>query len=160
MKTLFIARHSHAAGGSTQITDFQRPLTPHGEEEARATANHLGELQPSPTLILSSSAQRAQATARILHVAAPDAHLCLDDSLYGADPATWIQQLQDLDDAIQAVLLVGHNPGLEHLVQELTGTRGGFLPSTLAHLQLLIDSWHEVAAEGSGQVIQVWSPGH
>lgn len=159
MKTLFIVRHGRAAGGNALVTDAQRVLTPRGENEVRATADHLGGLEPAPDLILSSAAERARATAGFLHAAAPDANLQVDKDLYGADPALWIQHLQAQEDQVAAVLLVGHNPGLELLIQELTGTRAGLLPATLAHVHLQVATWQEVAADGAGRLVAIWTPG-
>ncbi len=158
MKTLFMVRHGHAAGGNALVTDARRELTPRGAAEARLVADHLGELQPAPVIILSSAAERARGTAEILRAGAEDADLRLEAELYGADPATWIQHLQALGDQVAAVLLVGHNPGLELLATELTGARVGFLPATLAHIQLQITSWQDLVADGTGRLIQIWTP--
>ena len=159
MKTVFIVRHGQAAGGNAMVTDAQRLLTPRGEYEVRAAADHLHSLAPAPAVILSSTAERARATAGIFHAAAPHADLMVEEDLYGADPALWIRHLQAQEDHVKAVLLVGHTPGLEILVQELTGSRAGFLPATLAQVQLQVSTWPEVAADGSGRLIAVWAPG-
>jgi len=159
MKTIFIVRHGHAAGGNALVTDAQRLLTPRGEDEVRATAHRLRDMEPAPAVILASAAERARASAGILLAAVPEADLRVEVDLYGADPALWIQHLQGQQDQVAAVLLVGHNPGLELLVQELTGSRTGFLPAALAHVDLPVTTWREVAANGVGRLVAVRTPG-
>ena len=65
MKTLYIIRH----GDSPFIQgakDFERPLSEMGRYDAINIGLHLSEDYPSPSYILSSAAQRAITTARII----------------------------------------------------------------------------------------------
>ena len=65
MKQLYIIRHGDSPfikGGD----DFERPLSEMGKYDAINIGLHLSEDYPIPSYILSSSAKRAIATARII----------------------------------------------------------------------------------------------
>lgn len=158
MKGLLILRHAHAEGSHALLSDEQRPLSKRGQSEARQVANRLALIQPAPQIVLASSAARAGATAKAAHRKLPSADLQLLDALYCAGPEAWMEQIRALDDAVDMALLVGHNPGLEILVGSLTGATAGFRPATLAHVELPVESWSQVAADGSSRLVQVWCP--
>jgi phosphohistidine phosphatase len=71
-----------------------------------------------------------------------------------------------LDEAVKAPLIVGHNPGLEELIAELTrddheGYRrrvaGKFPTGALAIVELPARRWAEVAP-GSGEIVELILP--
>jgi phosphohistidine phosphatase len=55
------------------------------------------------------------------------------------------------------VLVVGHNPGLEELVEQLTGEHHDLPTAALVHITLAIDDWSEVSA-GTGSIVDAWRP--
>ena len=58
----------------------------------------------------------------------------MDERLYGASDQELIQVVRELPDSLRAVLLVGHNPGLEELVGVLTGVSYPMKTSSIAVL--------------------------
>ena len=158
MKTLLILRHAHAAGVTSFTADADRPLSERGRCEALSVARHVAKIVPPLTMILSSTALRAGDTARAIQNALPRANLRLAPDLYGADPTTWIQRLQTLPRVVETALIVGHNPGLELLVEGLTGAHAGLSPATLAHLELAVDDWRDLWADGSALQVEIRPP--
>ncbi len=78
--------------------------------------------------------------------------------LYAAAPATYVEVLARLDDRFQRILLVGHNPGLEALVDELTGSPQHLPTAGLAHVEAPISAWRELALDTECDLIGVWRP--
>jgi phosphohistidine phosphatase len=86
--------------------------------------------------------------------------------LYGASEAMLLELVRALDEAVKAPLIVGHNPGLEQLIAELTrddgkGLRrrvaGKFPTGALAIVELSARHWAEVAP-GSGEIVELIVP--
>jgi phosphohistidine phosphatase SixA len=57
-------------------------------------------------------------------------------SLCAAGPPAYIDALHDLSDDYVRVLIIGHNPGLEELVEMLTGEIHLMPTCSLVHVQL------------------------
>ena len=74
-----------------------------------------------PSLILTSTAVRARATARLVADALgyPREFLHSDRMLYHADPQDILAALAEQDDSFAHILAVGHNPGFTELAQRL-----------------------------------------
>ncbi len=158
MKTLLILRHAHAEVGGAFRPDSQRPLSRRGQEEAGVVAQRLAAWKPQPALFLVSTAERARSTAEAVHRMLPEAQVVLEGDLYGADPETWLHHIQTADEAVDTILLVGHNPGLEILVSMLAGRMTGFRPATLAQVNLAATTWPEVRLDGSSHLVEVVMP--
>ncbi|MEZ5740287.1 MAG: histidine phosphatase family protein [Burkholderiaceae bacterium] len=136
MKTLYLLRHGEAAWGERAMPDRDRPLLPRGEQEAAAVAIRWSQTWARPGLILSSPAVRALASARIVaHGFNYDLdEIAVHGRLYDATRSTLISVIEGLDDGFDAVMLVGHNPGLTDLARHLddritpmaTGAVAGF----------------------------------
>ena len=120
---LLVWRHAKSSWNNAYLADFDRPLAPRGRRAAEAMAAHLGSLDP-PALVLCSTARRAQDTLDFARPHLPDTtDIRIEDDLYGAPAPFLLSRLRRIDDDVAAVLLVGHNPGLEDLVRGL-GRRG------------------------------------
>lgn len=153
-----MVRHAHAVGVTSFTADAERPLSVRGRAEAASMAENAATLISHPALILASTALRAADTARAIRDILPRAELVLSPDLYGADPTTWIQKLQALPQDVETALIVGHNPGLELLVEELAGAAAGLSPATLAHLEIPVDNWRDLQADGTARQVNILHP--
>ena len=124
----------------------------------------MGELlrdqELTPDLIISSDAVRARLTAAAVAEAAGYAgEIALDPRLYHAGPAEIVAVLRELPAATpQRVLIVGHNPGLETFVTRVTGEHADFPTAALAHIELPLDRWSELADSTHGTLVALWRP--
>jgi phosphohistidine phosphatase len=66
--------------------------------------------------------------------------------------------MHDLSDEYVQVLIVGHNPGLEELVEILTGEIHLTSTCSLADVNLRVDKWLERDYEITGQLEEIWLP--
>ena len=66
MKTLYLVRHAKSSWKYPRLDDFERPLNKRGRKSAPLIGKILKKLKVSPELIISSPANRAAMTARII----------------------------------------------------------------------------------------------
>lgn len=148
MKLLCLIRHARAGAAAPSVDDFDRPLSPRGEEDARALGRRLARAAAVPALVFASPARRAERTAELVAASAGWPADCIrcERALYLAASAPLLEQLRGLDDALGEVALVGHNPGLSELASRLLGWDAGELaPAGAVLLRLRVAAWRETA---------------
>ena len=112
MRRLLLLRHAKAEPGAPDQDDHDRALTERGLADAAAVARYLKKQGYAPSRILCSTASRTMQTAApvLAAFAAPVDYL---PALYLAPPGRIMAMAQDAADADTALMIVGHNPGLE-----------------------------------------------
>ena len=124
MKRLLLLRHAKAVPATKPLADIDRPLAERGDRDARRIGERLRQQRLRPTLILASPAARALRTAQLVARTidyARDA-IAVDRRLYLAEAAAILEVIEAQDDAVETLLVVGHNPGLTELVHRLLPT--------------------------------------
>ena len=112
-----------------------------------------------PDIVISSDAVRAQLTADAVAEAARYAgEILLDPRLYMASPADILSLLRTVSENAETVMILGHNPGLEELVEHLTGERQDLPTAALAHIVLEIDQWRDLTLSTRGTLLGHWRP--
>lgn len=143
-KELLILRHGKS-DWNVECDDFHRPLVERGKRGAELLGVWLQQQHLFPDFILSSPAVRAIETARKCAKAMglSDRHIYQEPRIYEANAATLKAILNECPHQAQRVMIVGHNPGLEHLLADLVDHSlpetedGKILPTaTVAHLTL------------------------
>ena len=110
-------------------------------------------------MIISSDAVRARLTAEAVAEAARYAgEILLDPHLYLASPADILSLLRTVRANAGIVMIVGHNPGLEKLVEQLTGERQDLPTAALAQIGLLIDQWRDLKRSTRGTLVGLLRP--
>lgn len=158
-------RHAKSAypGG---IADHDRPLNERGERDARAAnewfvrkgSNILGT-EPQ---VLASTALRAQQTWQHVSSALPNALVQQAPQVYEALVSTLVNLIAPFIDMGQSTLVVGHNPGLESLVDFLSDpddsldswqTREKYPTCAIVALEFKDDSWSRASARVTDYVV-------
>ena len=112
-----------------------------------------------PDVINSSDAARARLTAEAVAEAARYAGaILLDPHLYMASPADILSLLRTVRERAETVMIVGHNPGLEGLVAQLTGEWQDLPTAALAQIVLPIDQWRDLTRSPRGTLMGHWRP--
>jgi len=112
-----------------------------------------------PQLIISSTAKRARKTAELLTDACRfDGETRLEGSFYQAGPTAYIRVLQAVSDDHDRVMVVGHNPGLEILLEVLAGQTAWLPSGALAQIHLPIDAWADLREYAGGTLVALWEP--
>ncbi len=112
-----------------------------------------------PDVVISSDAVRARMTAEAMAEAARYAgEILLDQHLYLASPDDILSLLRRVRQNAETVMIVGHNPGLEELVEQLTGAWQDLPTAALAQIVLPIDRWRDLTLSTRGTLRGRWRP--
>jgi phosphohistidine phosphatase len=148
MKTLFLLRHAKAENGSPASPDSDRALNDRGTKEAEAVGTLIRKQNLVLDLVLSSSAKRARDTTELVLASGKQAvDVRYDQRIYDAGPLLLSEVVSQIEDRRSSVLLVGHNPGIEELMQLLTGRVEHMATGTLAKIDLNADRWNQALEE-------------
>ena len=159
MKSILILRHAKSGWKHPELNDHDRPLNKRGKRDAPLMGEFLKNENLIPEFIISSNAKRAHSTAKIVAKASGyKGEIALNQSLYEALPAAYIDVLRDLSNEYARVLVVGHNPGLEELVSMLTGESHSLSTCSLVHIQLRVNKWTEMDNKTKGKLSGIWHP--
>jgi phosphohistidine phosphatase len=159
MKTLLILRHAKSSWKDEDLSDHDRPLNKRGKRDAPRMGKLLRERPLVPDLIVSSTAKRARKTAsKVAKQCGYEGVIELTGDLYLAAPEQYLQVLCGVPDHIECVMIVGHNPGAEDLLAQLTGQSAHLPTAALAHVKLPIDNWSELGADTQGELAEFWCP--
>ncbi len=149
MKTLYVLRHAKSDWNDARLTDFERPLNERGLHAARKMGEFLREREIVPDSIISSPARRASETAQIVKQAAGfSAEIHFEPRIYEASIGDLIEIVSTVENNCEKLLIVGHNPGFEQLVESLTGELQQMPTAALAEIELPIENWREMMNGG------------
>jgi len=157
MKTLLLLRHAKSGWGDPALADFDRALAPRGRRTAPRMGRWLAAHGPVPTLAVCSTARRARETWELFAEAlGRPAETRFEDRLYHAAVAIILAIVEDLPEAVETTILVGHNPGFEEAARAFAGPGAaaavrrsldqGFPTAGLAIIESRAASWVELAA--------------
>jgi phosphohistidine phosphatase len=162
MKTLLILRHAKSSWKHLELSDHDRPLNKRGKRDAPIIGELIRKKGLVPDVIFSSTAVRAKDTASAVASASGYAgKIIFLFALYSASPNEYIKFIEDLkdDDNYSSILVVGHNPSIEELVQMLTGEFQEMPTCALAMITLQIETWSSLRKHiGQGKLTALWRP--
>ncbi len=120
MKAVIFVRHAKASPKDLPIPDKDRPLRESGRSDLKLLEPALVAQSIKPEYIFSSSANRAAQTATMLAgFYGLWGGISFLDGLYRNSESEMLDFIRRMDDGLQRVMLVGHNPELEDLVDLL-----------------------------------------
>lgn len=152
MKTLFLLRHAHTEPPGPGQDDHDRVLSPRGETEAENVGGFMQEQKLVPEAVFSSTSMRTRETVRLAftHIG-KGVSIRYDRELYLAPPDVIMEEINEADDRINSLMIVGHNPGFEDLAERLAAASGQmigkFPPCAMAVYTCDIDSWQDFSAK-------------
>ncbi|MAE63496.1 MAG: hypothetical protein CMJ18_04420 [Phycisphaeraceae bacterium] len=159
MKELLILRHAKSNWNDEQAADHDRTLNDRGKRDAPRMGRLLSEERLIPGLVVTSSAKRARSTTRrVVEALGAECPVEQEETLYLAGVGTLVEIVRALPDEHDRVLLIGHNPGFEHLVTALTGATERMPTAALAQVRLPTDQWAGVEPDGSAELANLWRP--
>lgn len=155
MKTLALFRHAKSDWTDARARDFDRPLNERGQRGALAMGAYIRDSGHRFDRMIASPAVRVAETIETASKAWGRTFAVeWDRRIYLASSATLMDLLRDLEGDPKAVLMVGHNPGLEDLIFDLVPDDGSsplrdvveqkFPTATFAVMELAIDSWSDI----------------
>jgi phosphohistidine phosphatase len=120
-------RHAKSDWSGSQISDFDRPINKRGTRNAIRIGGWMNENNHTPQKIISSPALRAKETIELVAEQISKFNLedlTYEDELYLAGFTQLIEFINTYKDKVQSLMLVGHNPGIENLVNYLCDRSG------------------------------------
>lgn len=157
MKTLLLMRHAKSSWDNPNQLDHDRPLNGRGRRNAPVMGRRLAEHGVCPDTIVSSSAVRAEATARLVIESANwSAPLRIRRELYHAGREAWVSVLRELDGDV--VIAFGHNPGISDMVNCLTRAGVSLPTAAIAFIELNLDEWSDLTVKTPGTLLDLWTP--
>ena len=137
----------------------------------------LVEQELVPDVLMFSSAKRTEMTAKFL-AEEFSGHKTIggqkfdstssikEKSLYHAPPRTFVKLMHDLADLNfnqepEAVMFLAHNPGVELLIEQITGHVEIMPTAAVAWIKLPIDTWahtQHAIDRGDCRLVEVWRP--
>jgi len=160
MKTLLLLRHAKSSWKDDSLDDRDRPLNDRGKKEAPKMGQLLLDQHLMPDIILSSDAKRCRRTIeKVSEAAGYRGETILTSELYLANPASYLKALSRLPEHISRVLVVGHNPGMEQLLELLTERYEPMTTAALARVYLAsLERWSAIDASTRGELVKLWQP--
>ena len=160
MKQLLLLRHAKSSWDETGVSDHDRPLNNRGRRNAPMMGNLIDKEGLVPDLIVSSTATRTSETVDLMvNAIESEVQIVFDEALYHAAPGTLMARIRTTPDSIRTLMLVGHNPGMEELVHQLTGKFESFPTAALAALSIDTDNWSDFGLVNiQMNLLGLWKP--
>jgi len=160
MKTLLLVRHAKSSWNNSEISDIDRPLKGSGVKNAIAVSEKLKSLHIAPDIIISSPAVRAMTTALIFARVLKYQYNRIDinEIAYDFSKDALLPLLRNIDDKYDVAMLVGHDPALTMLLNDLTGKELEKIPtSSVAEIKFRVKHWQKIMP-GNGRLLFLESP--
>ena len=165
MKTLTLLRHAKSSWDDAAARDFDRPLNKRGRQAARTVGREMRALGLRFDQVIASPAVRVVETLRDVgdgYGGALDVQF--DRRVYLASAETLLDLVHAAREDGSALLLVGHNPGLENLALQLSGSGPlraeiaiKYPTGTLTEISFDVEQWADVG-RGGGTVTRFIRP--
>lgn len=164
-RQLLVMRHAKSDRAGESGDDFARPLAKRGLKDAPRIGQWLLANDLLPDHLLASPAVRARETALAVAGALglPAESVHFDERLYLAGCERLLEVVAEAPAKARRLLLVGHNPGLDELVEYLAEdpparSTGGKLMTTAALACFETDeSWRRLSP-GGARLLQLLRP--
>ena len=159
MKQLFLTRHAKSDWSDDSLTDHQRPLNKRGRLAAPKIGNYLQMSGLNPDLMVTSDALRAMSTAKALRQCLnPKPLLLINPSLYHGGFGDIQECLSLISPVIEAVMLIGHNPGWEMTVGALIGQSVRMTTCNVFCLSHPANDWSGIFQPGTWTLDEIIRP--
>ena len=145
MKKILIMRHAKSSWKDAEIADHERPLKKRGLKDAAYIGKVLKNKKLIPDKIISSNAVRAADTAAIVaDKCGYKKEIDYTNKLYMAESGAILELIHGQPDSIKILMVIGHNPGMEALVQVLSRKVESLSTASVAYFQADIKSWKDL----------------
>lgn len=159
MKTLLILRHAKSSWDNPLLNDRDRPLNARGLKTAPLMGQLILHKKLLPDVILSSPAMRAIHTAKLIAQSAGySKKIQTIAEFYPGNPSNYVETLSREKTESATIMIVGHNPGLELLLEHLTDRKEHLPTGALAQIQLPIEHWSRLTLKTKGLLVDVLRP--
>lgn len=147
MKTIYLIRHGKAEEGAGKA-DFERDLIGKGEKKTKKISSFLSNQKVKVDLMLVSLANRTKKTATILaeDLSISNSKIQIEKALYLASSNGILDVIFEVDNRINNLMIIGHNPGISSLATYLSNNDDlDWMPtSAVAAIEFKTDKWEDL----------------
>lgn len=160
MKEIILMRHAKSSWDNPGLSDHDRPLNDRGQRDAPRMGQWLKENNLVPDMILTSTAKRANDTARIVaQNCGLKGKIETISNLYGTAPSEYLKILSQCPENAKSVMVIGHNPTLEELISLITCSIEPFPTAAIARINIPTENWKSLPQEyKKSRLIGLWRP--
>ena len=157
MKTVHLIRHAKSSWDYPGLPDVDRPLNSRGKTACGIMAPHILEAGCNFETVFCSIAKRAQWTIEGISAALPEVNFTwsLESNLYTFSSQDLLSFCQNLDEGLEEVVLVGHNPAMTGFTNAMGNQYLYNLPTCgYVQIEFPTSSWERLSPEtGTTKVI-------
>lgn len=145
MKKIYLIRHAKSSWSDFSLADFDRPLNKRGKKNAPFMGKILKKKNVSPDIILSSSAKRAKKTIKAIskELGCKD-KIIFDKNLYACSTQYILNTVVELDNKIETIFIVGHNPELNMFVERFVDFNQNIPTCGIVELEFNCQKWKDI----------------
>lgn len=144
-KILYLMRHAKSNWSGSDLSDFDRTLNARGFRDAPAIGQRLKARGVLPEIILCSPAKRAMQTLENMDLGIDN--VVFDERIYEASMGELLNIIQSLENRYGSAMLIGHNPAMTWLANQLSGARVRSMSTcTIATIELDSTHWGNAAS--------------
>ncbi len=150
MKRLYLVRHAKSDWSYVGLADFDRPLNKRGKRDAPRMGKYLKRVwKVKPDYVLCSTAKRVRSTVKRLRKSLKFSkkRISWHERIYSGHSGDVLDLIRQVDNRYREVMVIGHNPDMTVLVNELTGSTIANVPTCgVAGIDLSIDDWSDAVS--------------
>ena len=137
-KRILILRHAKALSLASDnfFKDKDRSLSKKGREDASTIGRMLSKENLGINILISSDAARTKETSEIIEHSLNISTTEYTDKLYNASLTDMRNMISKLNDTINTIMIVGHNPTISFLVEYLTGEQAYLSTANVALIRI------------------------
>jgi phosphohistidine phosphatase len=147
MKILYIVRHAKSSWEYEDIKDIDRPLKKRGIDDAYLISKVLQKKIETPSVFISSCANRALHTAMIFSYSFnyPLANLKISKSLYSFSDGYLIKTVKTLDNGFDSAIIFSHDHGISDFVNKYGNKHVDHVPTCgVVAIEFKTNHWKDI----------------
>ncbi len=151
MKTIYLIRHAKSSWSDPSLQDFDRPLNSRGKRDVKMMTSILSDKIKKIDLILTSKAVRALSTTEVITNGngVKYKEIQKEGKLYHASSKKIRKLIGKQSDQFDSLAIIGHNPGLTDLANEIGNVRIDNLPTTgILAFEFDSEKWENTLKKG------------
>ncbi len=159
-KTLFLVRHAKSTWSEPRVSDLERQLNERGKRDAPKVGKCLSKCKVKPEIIISSPAVRALRTAEKIskELSYKKSDILVDDYIYTSGAISLFNLIKSIGNSFQNAMLVGHNPSITQLVNNLSNSGFENIPTCgVAIIKFNSGSWSQIGIK-TGKLLDYFTP--
>jgi len=158
MKSIIIFRHGKSDWDATYDRDHDRPLSKRGFKAAIKMGKYLDKINQIPDQVISSSATRTKNTAELaIKHGNWNSKYSIESKIYGGSSETLLELVHLLDNKVNSICLVGHEPTCSSFISLCTFHSQRFTTASMAKINFKSDTWNKIEF-GTGTLDWIKSP--